>query len=337
MTTSDPLSPTFTAERPEHYQNGGPPLQRPLQTPVHPAYLPGGSKSLSGISLRSFILGIVLGASVTMTILLLFLQDYLWRAPFFLSALALFHYLEFEMTARYNPPDAKVSSFLLSANGVAYNAAHSLALSELLIRGWLSSSLRPSWLHLPFFAPFAFPTIPGWITVVVGLVMITAGQFIRSAAMATAGKSFNHLVQSTRKDDHLLVTRGVFSISRHPAYLGFFWWAVGTQILLGNRVCLLGYIFALWNFFSARITSENYWIFGSPWLMLMQRRSRSWCSSSVKTTSRIGTELQYLYLLFDEQPQRLLLHTCYSAIVLLIHQIKDLGGTCSKASSVPEI
>ena len=257
MTASDPPTPDLTTdERLDYHQNGSPPIRRPLNTLVGPAYLPGGSRSLSGISFRSFILGTILGTSLAMTILLLYLQDYLWRAPFFLAALALFHYLEFDMTARYNPPDAKISSFLLSANGTAYNTAHSLAMVELLFRGWLWSAFRPSCVDLPFSVPITFPTTPGWISVMVGLTMMTMGQFIRSAAMATAGTNFNHLIQSTKKDNHLLVTRGVYAVSRHPSYLGFFWWAIGTQVVLGNKVCLVGYVVALWGFFSARITSK---------------------------------------------------------------------------------
>lgn len=250
--TSSPL-PT---NRPEHHQNGAPPVNRAFTIPVNPVYLPGGPRSISGISIRGFGLGIAFGACVTLTAELAFLDVYLWRAPFFIAILSLFHYLEFDMTARYNPSDAKVSSYLLTSNGYAYNLAHTLAMTELFLRSWIRSSSRIELFNIPFDFTSVLPTVPSQAVVTIGLVLIVGGQYLRSAAMATAGNSFNHLVQYTKKDDHILVTHGVYAISRHPSYLGFFWWGIGTQVVLGNPFCLLGYAVVLWNFFASRIRSE---------------------------------------------------------------------------------
>jgi protein-S-isoprenylcysteine O-methyltransferase Ste14 len=30
--------------------------------------------------------------------------------------------------------------------------------------------------------------------------------------------------------DHQLITSGVFSLMRHPSYVGWFYWSVGTQV-----------------------------------------------------------------------------------------------------------
>ncbi len=48
--------------------------------------------------------------------------------------------------------------------------------------------------------------------------------------MLTAGRSFNHYIQTTKADDHILVTNGVYAWSRHPAYVGWFYWSLGTQV-----------------------------------------------------------------------------------------------------------
>lgn len=82
------------------------------------------------------------------------------------------------------------------------------------------------------------------------------GQFTRTTAMAHAGSNFNHTVQVKRKEGHELVTSGIFSWFRHPSYFGFFWWGLGTQVVLGNVVCFLGYAVVLWRFFASRIRSE---------------------------------------------------------------------------------
>lgn len=82
------------------------------------------------------------------------------------------------------------------------------------------------------------------------------GQVVRSLAMAQAGSNFNHTVQVERREGHTLVTHGVYAVLRHPSYFGFFWWGIGTQLMLGNVVSLLGYAVVLWKFFSHRIDRE---------------------------------------------------------------------------------
>lgn len=74
--------------------------------------------------------------------------------------------------------------------------------------------------------------------------------------MAQAGPSFNHVVAREHKETHKLVTHGFYAIFRHPSYFGFFYWAIGTQFLVGNKVCLAGYVLVLWKFFSQRIEGK---------------------------------------------------------------------------------
>ena len=51
--------------------------------------------------------------------------------------------------------------------------------------------------------------------------MVVIGQFIRSLAMVTCGESFNHLIQTERKDNHVLVTHGIYKYLRHPRYVNW--------------------------------------------------------------------------------------------------------------------
>jgi protein-S-isoprenylcysteine O-methyltransferase len=247
----------FPRDKIETFVNNGND-QRGLQPMyIHPAYLPGGKRSLPGISLRSFILGITLGISTIVTVQLAFYGYGLWRAPCFVATLALFHYLEFDMTARYNIADASVSSFLLSSNGVAYLAAHMSALAEVLVRYWVYSDYAPVWLRLPWKLPTLIPSLPPSMSVGLGSGLILMGQLVRSTAMEHARANFNHVIQWTKKADHTLVTDGVYAFSRHPSYFGFFWWGLGTQVLLGNRVCFVMYAVVLWKFFHHRIIRKS--------------------------------------------------------------------------------
>ncbi|KAH6625043.1 Isoprenylcysteine carboxyl methyltransferase family-domain-containing protein [Chaetomium sp. MPI-SDFR-AT-0129] len=222
--------------------------EEPNNDPIHP-YLPSQPKSLRGIALRAFALGITLSLSLLTTLLLLTLTNSpLWRLPFFLTALSLFHFLEFYTTATYNTRAAAVSSFLLTSNWPAYAIAHTTALLECLATNLLWPNT--SWI------PFAGHTGTRFL-VTVGLTLVIAGQGVRSAAMVHAAQSFNHTVQYRRQRDHVLVTSGIYSVLRHPSYFGFFWWALGTQLVMGNVLSFAGYAVVLWRFFSGRVRYEE--------------------------------------------------------------------------------
>jgi len=211
-------------------------------------YLPSQPKSLSGIATRAFILGLTLTLSLNLTIyLLLDSSPYspLWRAPFFITTLSAFHFLEFWTTARYNTRSAQISSFLLSQNGSAYTIAHTAAFLECLLTNLLFPTR--SWL----------PPRVNTLLLSFGLVLILLGQAIRSIAMISAGTNFNHIVQHTKASSHQLVTSGIYGWLRHPSYFGYFWWGLGTQIVMGNLVCFVGYAVVLWRFFERRIGGEE--------------------------------------------------------------------------------
>lgn len=215
-------------------------------------YFPHQPKSLAGIATRSFCLGISLTIGLVGTLAtLLYTSSPLWRLPFFLAALSTFHFLEFWTTAAYNTRAAEVSSFLLTSNWPGYAIAHSFATLECLLtntvwRGPASAaaaSLVPAPLRLPL--------------TLAGVALVVLGQAVRTAAMVQAGTSFNHTVQQRRGSGHVLVTTGVYAVLRHPSYFGFFWWALGTQVVMGNALSFVGYAVVLWRFFRSRVRHEE--------------------------------------------------------------------------------
>jgi len=92
---------------------------------------------------------------------------------------------------------------------------------------------------------------------ILGVVLMLVGQVARSLAMIHAGTNFSHLVAYRREEGHVLVKSGIYWYLRHPSYFGFFWWGLGTQIMLGNPVCFVGYTLVLWKFFNNRIRGEE--------------------------------------------------------------------------------
>jgi protein-S-isoprenylcysteine O-methyltransferase len=269
---------TFTADPVGQVNRGGigySPGYRELRKPTADTemedyakqYYPGQPISLSGIATRAWALGLVFAYAHTAAVYLAYVGSPAWRLVFFLGALSLFHYLEFWTTARYNTASAQTSSFLLTGNGSAYQIAHSAAFVECATRLFLqykgvNMSVVNPLTYLPYKVPLFELTAFGATWLALGLFLVTFGQLIRSTAMIQAGSNFNHIVQYRRSPTHRLVTHGIYSILRHPSYFGFFWWGLGTQMVLGNWVCFVAYARVLWVFFARRIEGEETFLVG---------------------------------------------------------------------------
>lgn len=230
------------------------------QHAIAPEFFPHGKRSLCGIAVRAFCLGCAMALGVVGTALLAYNGNHLWRPFMFLSALSMFHFLEFYTTAAYNTPVAYISSFLLT-NGDQYRQAHTMAFIETLV----TSS---------FFPDYQSTIHPPWV-IALGISMVVVGQAVRSTAMMQAGTNFNHQVQSRKSDGHELVTHGLYRYFRHPSYFGFFWWGIGTQVMLGNTVCFLGYTGVLWYFFMTRISRKPYTPMAPVKLLTQPRRRKT--------------------------------------------------------------
>ena len=136
-------------------------------------------------------------------------------SPFglYLMVLAIFHLSEYITTALSNPQNLSFDSFLVN---------HS-------VQYW--GAMLVSWVEY-FTINFFFPQLKPSLTLVTftGLLLCLLGELTRKLAMLHAGRNFNHLVQSHKSREHKLVTTGIYGWSRHPSYVGWFLWSVGTQV-----------------------------------------------------------------------------------------------------------
>lgn len=142
------------------------------------------------------------------------------------------------LTAAFNAHMLSYDSYLLN---------HSRAYQIAAVASWTEYGIRQLVVVYP----------PVQKLAMVGVATCVLGDELRKLAMYTAGANFTHIVAFNKADGHELVTGGVYRIARHPAYMGWFWWSIGSQVVLNNPLCAIAYTAAAWRFFSERIVSEE--------------------------------------------------------------------------------
>lgn len=87
-----------------------------------------------------------------------------------------------------------------------------------------------------------------------------AATVLRILAFFTAKSNFTHKVSYNKKENHKLVTNGVYSIFRHPSYTGFFYYSIFSMVMIGNFVSALAFGLILSIFFEDRIYYEEHYL-----------------------------------------------------------------------------
>lgn len=199
---------------------------------------PGWSpRGLAAVGSEAYALGLVGGVVGTLA----FSSSESVR-PFltFCFLLSLFHMTEFLFAAVYHSFICSTESFL-----IPHSRAYSIAMAVSVAEYWLEwLAIGPSGLTRSLF----------WI----GLLMALVGQGLRWTAFLTAGANFTHMVAENKEEKHELVQSGIYAYIRHPGYCGWFWWSVGTQILLANPLSAAGFAWFSYRFFLERISYEEH-------------------------------------------------------------------------------
>ena len=158
---------------------------------------------------------------------------------FLFFSLFIFHLLEYVISGIYHPETTNSGSTLIT---IPFVFAFSFGVAEFFIEYHLFGDMKID-VHNPAM----------WI----GLVFTVLGLFIRFLAECTAKQSFTHSLAYERKENHKLITFGVYKVIRHPGYFGMFVFAIGTQIYLRNPISTVVFASVLWKFFSDRILEEE--------------------------------------------------------------------------------
>lgn len=151
-----------------------------------------------------------------------------------------FHASEAALVLYFEPEEWSSKSLLVST---PYAVAMTCGIVEYFVR----------WKFVPHLAWSATSMIPG-------LGLIVTGEAVRKAGWLTARASFTHLIKSRRREQHVLITSGIYGVVRHPGYLGWLLWAVGTQVLLSNPICAVIFAIVTLRFFHSRIPGEEWYL-----------------------------------------------------------------------------
>ena len=166
-------------------------------------------------------------------------NDFLYQIHIYYISLVIYHYTEYLSVLFYHFDNCSWHSFLIDQS-----------------KQWIYTtgfSFLEYYIENFFFHKFKSSII----FTIIGLICLIIGQYFRIAALFTGKVSFTHLISYKKKKEHILITHGIYSISRHPSYFGFFLWSVSTQILCMNPICIITYIIVLFKFFKNRILVEE--------------------------------------------------------------------------------
>lgn len=211
-----------------------------------------GNYALGKMGSTGFLIGFTCGFTfsiVLLTVLLIATEALspTWLQFFFLIShwslylfsLSVFHFLEFFVTSVYQPNTLSYESYIVN-----HSTSYTVAILASVIEFWSE------------YLFFGYKKNQLWL-IIFGGILVTFGQVVRTIAMSTCGENFSHQIMQDKSPSHKLVTHGIYAWFRHPSYLGWFWWCVGTQILLCNPFCTVTYAVVAWCFFKERIDFEE--------------------------------------------------------------------------------
>uniref|UniRef100_A0A915PJU8 Protein-S-isoprenylcysteine O-methyltransferase n=1 Tax=Setaria digitata TaxID=48799 RepID=A0A915PJU8_9BILA len=197
-----------------------------------------------------------LGGTFTLSLLCAYSTNNFYLSIFalYFACIAAFHYGEFLMTALTNRSGLNFSSYLLD---------HSFAYWAAAVTCWVEYAIEVQFL----------PRLKNVVVSYIGLTLVAFGEILRKLAMLHADGGFTHVVAVEKRPRHKLITSGVYGFVRHPGYLGWLVWCVGTQVMLCNPICFILYLLIGWNFFNERIYWEERYLtcfFGAEYTQYRQ-------------------------------------------------------------------
>jgi protein-S-isoprenylcysteine O-methyltransferase Ste14 len=122
-----------------------------------------------------------------------------------------------------------------------------------------------NWLE---FADYTLPAWAGWL----GILLIAASVFVFWRAHADLGLNWSPTLEIREK--HTLVTRGIYSLIRHPMYASQLLWSLAQILLLRNWIVGFASLAVFFPFYFMRVPAEERLMleqFGDQYRSYMQK------------------------------------------------------------------
>ncbi len=129
------------------------------------------------------------------------------------------------------------------------------------------------WIFTDFLNGFDYQ--PNWLLVIVGSLLLIGTLRLFRLTHKALGKMWSHSLDL--REDHKLVTHGIYAKVRHPMYAAFWLWAIGAAFLLPNWVAGFSGLVGFGTLFFLRIGQEENMMrkqFGDEYEAYMRRTKR---------------------------------------------------------------
>jgi protein-S-isoprenylcysteine O-methyltransferase Ste14 len=123
----------------------------------------------------------------------------------------------------------------------------------------------------PEFADYTFHPFEAWI----GTLVLIVGMVLLHRTHRDLGRAWSITLEI--RDQHTLVTRGIYEKLRHPMYAAFWLWAISQALLLPNWIAGLSGLIGFGTLFFARVGHEERMMleaFGDDYRAYMARTYR---------------------------------------------------------------
>jgi protein-S-isoprenylcysteine O-methyltransferase Ste14 len=118
------------------------------------------------------------------------------------------------------------------------------------------------------FANYTLPAWAGWL----GAALIVGAVFVFWRAHADLGLNWSPTLEIREK--HTLITRGIYSVIRHPMYASQLLWSVAQILLLQNWIAGFSSLLVFFPFYFMRVPAEERLMleqFGDQYRSYMQK------------------------------------------------------------------
>ena len=125
--------------------------------------------------------------------------------------------------------------------------------------------------HAPQFADYAFRAWQGWL----GVAAFAAALWLFHRTHKDLGRNWS--VTLEMREQHTLVTSGIYRRVRHPMYTGFWLWALAQALLLPNWIAGPAGLVGFGTLFFLRVGREEALMietFGDDYRRYMARTAR---------------------------------------------------------------